>query len=147
MRAEIAMMRAEARGRCRSRLEKVRALGKTKHQLQKMRLAGERQLQAELRRTGLRLRKTHARRVAELREESDDEVRGNIPEDLLSVWERVKGSIHASERMSRTERFFHWVEENPDEAVVLQNVAADRATELMIEELQRLEAEHYARAG
>lgn len=147
LRVEIADMRASARDRCRFRLEKVRALGKTKLQLQKARLTEQRLLNAEIRAVGHRLRKTHARRADEARQESDDEVEGNLPADLWGVWRQVKGTIRARDRMSRTEAFLHWAEENPDEVVVLQNMQNDQATELMIAELEALEAEHYRRAG
>ncbi len=37
--------------------------------------------------------------------ESDDEVRSNIPPELVALFERVKRGIKASPRMSRTEAF------------------------------------------
>jgi hypothetical protein len=147
LRAEIAQMRVDARGRCRVRIEKVRALGKTKLQMARVRLAEQRLLNEEIRATGHRLRKAHARRAEERRQESDDEVEGNLPSDMWGVWRAVKGSIRARERMSRTEAFLHWAEENPDEVVVLQNMQNEQATALMIAELEALEAEHYRKAG
>jgi hypothetical protein len=147
LRLEIQEMRAAARGRCKLRIEKVRSLGKTKLQLQKARLAERRILDAEIRATGHRLRKAHAVRASEVRAESDDEVEGNLPADLWGVWRQVKGSIRARDRMSRTEAFLHWAEENLEEVVVLQTMQNDQSTELMIAELEELERQHYARAG
>jgi hypothetical protein len=49
----------------------------------------------------------------ERRAESDDEVRSNLPADLVALFERVKGGIKASPRMSRTEVFLQYAEEHP----------------------------------
>jgi hypothetical protein len=54
---------------------------------------------------------------AERRAESDDEVRGNIPPEFVALFERVKRGIKASPRMSRTEAFLHYAEENPEEVL------------------------------
>ena len=51
----------------------------------------------------------------ERREESDDEVRSNIPRELLSTFERVKRKVKATPRMSRTEVFMHMVHEDDDQ--------------------------------
>jgi hypothetical protein len=147
LRAELAGMRTDARTRCRVRVDRVKRLGATKLQLERARLAEQQRLNEEVKRVGQRLRKTHARSSREIREESDDEVRGNLPDELLHVFDRVRGSIHASPRMSRTERFLHWAEENPDEVVSIQMMHADVATERMIRELQELERQKYAGAA
>lgn len=58
------------------------------------------------------------RRAAELRAESDDEVRRDLGDDdpmLLELWERVKGKIKGSKRRTRTEAFLEFVHDNPDE--------------------------------
>ena len=147
LRLEIADMRAAARGRCKLRVEKVRALGKTKLRTRQAILDQQLILNAEIKAAGHRLRKAHFQRAVEVRQESDDEVEGNLPSDLWGVWRQVRAQFKARERMSRTEAFLHWAEENPDEVVVLQNMQNDQATELMIAELEALEREHYRRAG
>jgi hypothetical protein len=69
--------------------------------------------------------------------ESDDEVRANVPPDLVALFERVKRSIKASPRMSRTEAFLKYDEEHPSE--VLE--AIDDKTDALIRELERKERE------
>jgi hypothetical protein len=49
------------------------------------------------------------------RSESDDEVRANLPADLVPLLERVKRSIKAGPRQSRTEAFLEYAEEHPGE--------------------------------
>lgn len=51
----------------------------------------------------------------ERREESDDQVRSNIPRHLLATFERVKRKIKPTPRMSRTEAFLHMVHEDDDQ--------------------------------
>ena len=67
------------------------------------------------------------------RQESDDEVRGNIPPELVSLWERVKSRIRGGDRITRTEAFLHYAEEHPGE--VLESIE-DR-TEEVIRSLER----------
>jgi hypothetical protein len=104
MRAE----RAAARQSCTVRLSEARSI---KDDIQRARaeLLAEKQYQADLRRIerANRQRRKEAPRVTriERQAESDDEVRGNIPSDLVALFERVKRGIKASPRMSRTEAF------------------------------------------
>jgi hypothetical protein len=57
------------------------------------------------------------------------------PPELVALFERVKRGIKASPRMSRTEAFLHYAEENPDEVLA----AVDDKTDALIREL---EAQH-----
>jgi hypothetical protein len=57
----------------------------------------------------------HATHI-ERRSESDDEVRSNLPPNLVPLFERVKRGIKPTPRMTRTEAFLHYAEENADEA-------------------------------
>jgi hypothetical protein len=79
----------------------------------------------------------------ERRSESDDEVRVNIPAELVALFERVKGGIKASPRETRTEAFLRYAEEHPDEVLT----ALDDKTEALIRDLERKEREasRYAR--
>jgi hypothetical protein len=48
-------------------------------------------------------------------QESDDEVRANIPPELHKLFSKVRRSIKGSPRRSRTEEFLEYVEEHPSE--------------------------------
>jgi hypothetical protein len=61
----------------------------------------------------------------ELAEEDDDAVRRNLPPDLREVFNVVRKKIKASPRRTRTEAFLEWAEENPDEILAVQEVAAE----------------------
>ena len=60
---------------------------------------------------------------AEARRESDDKVRGNIPPELVPVFEKVKRQIKGSARISRTEAFLQYVEESPDDVQTIVEAA------------------------
>ena len=62
--------------------------------------------------------------------ESDDEVRANLPPELVGLFDRVRRSIKGSARKSRTEAFLEYVEEHPGEAFD----GIDDATDRMIAE-------------
>jgi hypothetical protein len=57
------------------------------------------------------------RRAAELRAECDDAVRRDLGDDraMIALWEKVKSKIKATPRMTRTESFFQWVHDHPEE--------------------------------
>jgi hypothetical protein len=131
-------MRAErggARQACAVRLGEARAI-KDDIQRSRAELLAERKYQADLHRIerANRKRRQEAPRMTRIERqgESDDEVRGNIPPDLVPLFERVKRSIKASPRMSRTEAFLHYAEEHPDEVLV----AIDDKTDALIRELE-----------
>lgn len=69
------------------------------------------------------------------RGESDDEVRGNIPPELVHLFERVKRQIKGSERMTRTEAFLHYAAEHPDEEIA----ALEDRTDEIIRQLEARE--------
>jgi hypothetical protein len=134
MRAE----RAAARQACTVRLGDARAI---KDEIERARaeVAAERQYQRDLRRieAANRQRRKEAPAITgiERRSESDDEVRMNIPTELVPLFEKVKRGIKASPRMSRTEAFLHYAEENPHE--VLQVIEDETEAKL-----RELEAQH-----
>jgi hypothetical protein len=64
-----------------------------------------------------------ARARGEKRAESDSEVEANLGPDELIVWQRVKRTIKATPRMSRTEAFAHWMHDHSAE--VAQYLADD----------------------
>src|SRR5579883_2885262 len=136
MRAE----RAGARQTCTVRLGEARAI---KDDIGRARaeLLAEKAYQADLRRIerANRKRRQEAPRVTriERQAESDDEVRGNLPAELVPLFERVKRGIKASPRMSRTESFLKYAEEHPDELLV----AIDDKTDALVRELEQQERE------
>lgn len=111
----------------------------TELQRRRAALKAERQYRRDMKRIerGNRKKFEQAERAhkAARRGESDDEVRGNIPPELVPLFERVKGKVRGSERWSRTEAFLHYAEEHPDEVL---GVLEDR-TEALIAELEAKE--------
>lgn len=125
---EVANMRAQARRVCELRKRAVRSAGLSVRARKAAELEAERRLQRELSRTAKHAEERKAkfgRSAREAKAESDDHVRQNIDEELLPVWERVKGSIRGNTHQSRTEAFLEWVESNPGDALALQQEAAD----------------------
>jgi hypothetical protein len=134
-------MRAErlgARQACTVRLGEARGI-KDSILRARAELQAEKRYEADLRRIerANRQRRKEAPRVTriERQAESDDEVRSNIPPELVALFERVRRGIKASPRMSRTEAFLHYAEENPDDVLA----AADDKTDALIRDL---EAQH-----
>lgn len=84
-------------------------------------------------------RSSAAKRAAELRAESDDAVRANLPPDLVPVFDRVRRSIKGTPRMTRTERFLEWAAEHPADVWEIQREADHRAMVAHDRELRELE--------
>lgn len=141
LRAERQRERDLARGRCASRKQSARAAGGEGVTTAAKALRTERSFMREMRRTERDARARERVRVsaAERRAESDDEVRANLPPELVPVFERVRRSIKPSSRASRTEVFLRWAEEHPDEIVALEAEAADRAVAALVRERQQHE--------
>lgn len=134
--AELRAQRRELTDACRAASSQGReAVAKARADLARFRQDERDRIDAE-RRGRVVVRRT----AAEARAESDDEVSQNIPPELESVWRRVRRSIQAGPRMSRTEAFLHWVEEHPDEVIGIQSEGID-------DEIARMVAEHYAEAS
>ena len=123
--------RAKTSKKCRARRERVRSvvddalrLAQEEHD-ERLRLA--KQLSAVERKSGKRIAAQERRqRRREEQSESDDEVESNIEAELVPVWRKVKRDIHGSPRMSRTEAFLHYVEENDDEVWAIRGDEMDR---------------------
>ncbi len=98
-------------------------------------LAEETRFQKQMRliAKGARARRTPRTTLRERQGESDDEVRANIPADLIPLFERVKRSIRGSSRKSRTEAFMQYVEENPGE----EYGAIEDKTDALVRQLER----------
>ena len=86
------------------------------------------------------------RRAAELRSESDDEVRNNIGDDpdLAALWESIdRRKFQKTKYMSRTEAFLDHVHNHPEELDELRNrqqVQYDREAEEMLSRWPRDES-------
>lgn len=83
-------------------------------------------------------RKTSRTTSRERRAESDDEVERNLPPELVAVFRRVRSSIKASPRKSRTEAFLQWAEENPDDVHAVLYEAAERDVARLVAEHERV---------
>lgn len=131
--------RQAAREVCARRKLEVQAEALTDIQRAERILEEERQLRRELARAEAQFqKKSRARSTAkERRQESDDEVRGNLPPELVPVFDRVRRRIKATPRKSRTEAFLEWAEENAAEVVAMQSDDAARDVERLIREHEK----------
>jgi hypothetical protein len=85
-----------------------------------------------------------SRTAAERRAEAEDEVRGNLPAELLPVWEARRTKIKAGPRQSLTEAFLQWTHENSAE--VAEILYADEREHLRaIERDERALSREYAK--
>jgi len=120
LRARILKLRAQLKQACGSCRVSVKdqELEKLDDQLGK--LAAEREAIRQLRRKAGALRSSKGsaggKRSAELRAESDDEVRRNVADDplLAATWQRLKHKIKGSAHLSRTEAFLEHVHNHPE---------------------------------
>jgi hypothetical protein len=80
-----------------------------------------------------RARRPGLAKARERQGESDDEVRSNIPPDLIPLFEKIKRTIKASPRKSRTEAFLEYVESHPGE----EYEAIEDKTDALVRELER----------
>lgn len=69
--------------------------------------------------------------------ESDDEVRRDIPPELVGVFNKVRRNIKGSDRSSRSEAFLEWAEENPAEIYAMQEQEAAREIKRLVKEYER----------
>jgi hypothetical protein len=142
LRASLAELRAAQRGTCEDTKREARAAltselarALDERQTERQRQASEAELDASERR---RLRAAIRTTAKERKQESDDEVRGNIPPELVSVFDKIRTKIKGSSRTSRTEAFLQFAEENPGEVLTMQQEAGERK---FLRELREHEAE------
>jgi hypothetical protein len=133
LKAAAASIRLEARGSC----ERARRAPRLEVARLREELAAERKFIEDMRRIEAQSR-ARARRPgfakAKVRQsESDDEVRANLPPDLVPLFNRVRRSIKGSPRKSRTEAFLQYVEEHPGE----EYEAIEGKTDALVRELER----------
>jgi hypothetical protein len=138
IRAMVAQMKQQARNRCQARKHRIRQAGGGVVARERAQLREERRLQEQLRRLAAAAKRKKLRVAAsakERRAESDDYVRGNLPAELVPVFNRVRAQIKGGARTTRTEAFLQWAEENPGDVLEYQSHDTDR-------EVARLVAEH-----
>jgi hypothetical protein len=143
IRIDCARARVEARLSCQARAEQAKHAGAVVINERQRELAEERGFEQKMQRheKPSRLRST----AGERRAESDDEVRSNLHPTMVPVFDHVRRHIKGSPRMSRTEAFLHWAEENPDEVIGLMQHDADRYLNQLLAEQARVEKQ--ARGG
>lgn len=128
LREAVELERSSARQTCSVKIGEARSI-KNDVERARVKLAAEREYRRDLRRiesANRQRRRGHLQATyIEKRAESDDEVRMNLSPDLLSLFERVKRGVKASSRMSRTEAFLKYAEENPGEVLNLLDNKAD----------------------
>lgn len=136
LRARIQALREAQRGTCR------RSEASARNELNQQIERAARELELE---TG-RYRESYGRKgprprvsAKERREESDDEVRRNLPAELVAVFDRVRRDIKPSPRRSRTEAFLEWVHDNPDEAHAIVYDAIEQDVAKLIAEQDAIE--------
>jgi len=137
--------RLKLRTNCEARKQRAHADGEIAIHSRKREMREERHLD-KLQRSSLRGFSGVARRAPVVRgereAESDDEVRRNLPPELVTVFNRVRRTIKGSPRKSRSEAFLDWAEENPDEIYALQEQSAEREVKRLVKEYEREAAKH-----
>jgi hypothetical protein len=139
VRQDCALKRQELSQSCKSRATMARASGNSEVAARRAKLAEERGFEEKMRahERPRRLRSTSGER----RQESDDEVRSNLPPDMVRVFDAVRKQIKGGPRKSRTEAFMQWAEENPGEVYDLLQHDADRYLAQLLAEEERLRRE------
>jgi hypothetical protein len=136
----VTNMRVTAKMTCQNAIEHAKGL-RSSHEKARGKLLAEREYRRSLKQIEAhnrgRRRELKAASSRERRQESDDEVRANIPPELAALFDRVGGRIKGSSRMSRTEAFLHYAEEHPGE--VLESI--DDITERVVRGLEAREKE------
>lgn len=139
--AEVERMRNHARELCELRKRAVQSAGGKVERKARQELTAERMLQRDLKTAAQWEKRTLKATKRQVQAESDDEVRGNIDPELVPVFEKVKRSIKGSDRISRTEAFLQWLEENPGDAVAIQQQVADVELKRLLREQRQAETE------
>jgi hypothetical protein len=127
LRRELTEARQGLRNRCQAAKIAIRARGLGAVESARLALLEERKTARAIREAERKIQRTSKGRAsaAERRGESDDEVRGNIPPELVPIWDRVRRQIHAGPRTRRTEAFLEWVHDNADLVIEMRAKLAE----------------------
>jgi hypothetical protein len=131
----------KARAVCNARKARIRSSALSTRDKARSLLESERKFRDEMRRIdawAARKRQSSKTTALERRQESDDEVRSNIPAELAPLFEKVKRSIKGSTRQSRTEDFLNYAAEHPHEVVDAQIELSQREIAKLVHEEARL---------
>jgi hypothetical protein len=142
IRTQCRKAREKLRNVCGARRERARREGTEVVDARKRDLHEERHLDKLQRTAGRRSRPKgpigRVRKASHEREsESDDEVRRDIPPELVGVFNKVRRNIKGTDRKSRSEAFLEWAEENPGEIYAMQEQEAAREIKRLVKEYQR----------
>lgn len=142
---ELSERRQAVKNRCQLRVARVREETKGARARARQELEERRRAERDVERAE-RLHAKKRARVHVVKAESDDEVRGNLDEELVPIFNVVRARVRARPGMSRTEVFLHWLEENPHEVWALREELAEKRLRALIREEQRARRE-LQRAG
>lgn len=145
--AEAKAARAIVRERCQARQARIKASGATAVAKARAKVAEQknlRRLVATVDSRNARKRERVSRTT--YRREADDEVRQNIPDDLIPVFNKVRRYIKGGPRKTRSEHFYQYVEENPGEVATIQGEIAELETARLIREIQKAERKAHREA-
>jgi len=138
IRSQCAVAREKLRALCLTRRERAALEGARLIEQRKAELGEEQALEKLVRSADRRGHKGGVRSTAaERASESDDEVRANIPRELVAAFDKNRRYIKGTPRKTRTEAFLQWAEENPAEIWALQNEQAEREIRAMVREHNR----------
>lgn len=134
---EINEMRQAERNRCALRKARVRVESESARD--RVRREARQRSRDEL--AARRIERHRARELAKHRraersKESDDDVRANIDDEFVPIFNVVKARVRARPGMSRTEAFLHWLEDNPSEVWALREDLAEKKLRALIREEQ-----------
>jgi hypothetical protein len=134
-----AAKRIELRDQCRADKLAARAAGRSEVELRRGKLRTERAFEKKMK--GYERPRALRSTSKERRAESDDEVRANLPADMVRVFDAVRKQIKGSPRKTRTEAFLEWAEENPGEVFEVMQHDADRYLAQLLAEQDQIQRE------
>jgi hypothetical protein len=137
--------RAEERAACLSGVERAKVEGTAAERSAFTEYAEARALRRQLARTERKRSKQRTTKRERITED-DDEVRNNLPPELVPVFNLIAKKIKAGPRHSRTEAFLEWAEAHPEEIYAVQQVEADRKFQELLKE-QREHGRAMRKAG
>ena len=143
IRSQCRTAREKLRTNCGARRQRAQREGAEVITAQQRKIHEERHLDKLQRTAGRRTTKSHKpigrpRKTTREREaESDDEVRRDIPPELVGVFNKVRRNIKGSDRRTRSEAFLEWAEENPGEIYAMQEQEAAREIKRLVKDYQR----------
>lgn len=142
---DCAANRIKAREACALRALEARQQGAAEVARRRAKLKGEKRFEGQMGaiERPRKLRST----TGERRQESDDEVRTNLPAEMVRVFDRVRRHIKGGPRKTRTEAFFEWAEENPAEVFELLQHDADRYLAQLLAEQEQTQKQLRRRGG